>query len=43
MTILLLKISGVALLERDIAERRPEYASYVRSTSAFIPWPPQRA
>lgn len=40
MTFLLLKVSGVALLERDIEERRPGYAEYVRRTSAFVPWPP---
>jgi steroid 5-alpha reductase family enzyme len=42
MTFLLLKVSGVTLLERDIAERRPGYAEYVARTSAFIPWPPRR-
>lgn len=43
MTILLLRVSGVHLLERDIAERRPQYVQYVQSTSAFVPWPPRRA
>lgn len=37
MTFLLLKVSGVSLLEKDIHERRPEYAAYIRSTNAFIP------
>lgn len=37
MTILLLKVSGVTLLERDIGERRPEYARYIRETNAFFP------
>lgn len=41
MTVLLLKISGVALLEKDIAERRPAYREYVRRTNAFIPAPPR--
>lgn len=41
MTLLLLKVSGVALLERDIAERRPEYIDYIRSTNAFIPGKPR--
>lgn len=41
MTILLLKVSGVTLLEHDIGERRPEYAAYQARTSAFIPWPPR--
>ena len=42
MTLLLLKVSGVSLLERDIGNRRPEYAHYMESTSAFVPWPPRR-
>jgi steroid 5-alpha reductase family enzyme len=37
MTFLLLKVSGVSLLEKDIAERRPEYVDYSKSTNAFIP------
>jgi steroid 5-alpha reductase family enzyme len=41
MTALLLKVSGVSLLEKDIAERRPAYRDYVARTSAFIPWPPR--
>ena len=43
MTLLLLRVSGVALLERDIAERRPAYREYVERTSAFIPMPPRAA
>ncbi len=39
MTLLLLKVSGVALLESDIRERRPEYAEYQRRTNAFLPGP----
>jgi steroid 5-alpha reductase family enzyme len=41
MSVLLLRVSGVALLEKDIAERRPKYAEYVRKTSAFFPLPPR--
>lgn len=41
MTLLLLKISGVALLEKDISERRPAYADYVKNTNAFIPGNPK--
>ncbi len=43
MTFLLVRVSGVALLERDIAQRRPGYAAYAARTSAFVPWPPGRA
>ncbi|OUM02336.1 DUF1295 domain-containing protein [Variovorax sp. JS1663] len=42
MTGLLLKVSGVSLLEKDIAERRPGYRDYVERTSAFLPAPPRR-
>lgn len=42
MTVLLLRVSGVALLEKTIAERRPGYRDYVESTSAFIPWFPKK-
>ncbi|WP_085316541.1 DUF1295 domain-containing protein [Derxia lacustris] len=42
LTGLLLKVSGVALLEKDIAERRPGYRDYMARTSAFVPWWPRR-
>ena len=42
MTFLLLKVSGVVMLERDITKRRPGYQSYVQSTNAFFPGPPRR-
>ncbi|MCF7984861.1 MAG: DUF1295 domain-containing protein [Thiohalocapsa sp.] len=41
MTLLLLRVSGVALLEKDIGERRPAYRGYTERTSAFVPWPPR--
>ena len=41
MTLLLLKVSGVSLLEKDIAERRPEYVQYIKTTNAFIPGIPK--
>ncbi|MCP5265355.1 MAG: DUF1295 domain-containing protein [Burkholderiaceae bacterium] len=40
MTVLLLRVSGVALLEKDIGERRPAYAEYIRRTNAFFPGRP---
>jgi steroid 5-alpha reductase family enzyme len=43
MSFLLLKVSGVALLEKDIGERRPKYADYIRRTNAFFPGPPRGA
>jgi steroid 5-alpha reductase family enzyme len=39
MSFLLLRFSGVRLLERDIGERRPAYVEYVRRTNAFFPGP----
>ena len=36
MTVLLLKVSGVPLLERNL-DHRPGYADYVRRTPAFVP------
>jgi steroid 5-alpha reductase family enzyme len=41
LTALLLRVSGVALLERSIGKRRPGYAEYQRRTSAFLPWFPR--
>lgn len=42
ITFLLLRVSGVTLLERGLKKRKPAYADYARRTSAFIPWPPKR-
>jgi len=41
MSVLLMRVSGVTLLEKDIGERRPKYADYVRRTNAFFPGPPK--
>lgn len=41
MTLLLLKVSGVSLLESTIVERRPAYAEYIKNTNAFIPGVPK--
>jgi len=42
MSTLLMRVSGVAMLERTIGKRRPGYAEYVARTSAFFPRPPKR-
>jgi steroid 5-alpha reductase family enzyme len=42
MTWLLLKVSGVALLERSLEDSKPGYQEYVRTTSAFLPWFPKK-
>ena len=41
MTLFLLRVSGVALLERTL-ETRPGYKEYIERTSAFIPWFPNK-
>jgi steroid 5-alpha reductase family enzyme len=41
MSLLLMRVSGVVLLEKDIGERRPKYADYVRRTNAFFPGKPK--
>ena len=42
MSLLLLRVSGVALLEKDIGERRPAYRDYMLRTNAFFPGAPRR-
>jgi steroid 5-alpha reductase family enzyme len=39
MTWLLLRVSGVRMLEGDIGERRPAYRDYIARTNAFVPGP----
>jgi len=41
MNILLVRVSGVALLERSLRKRKPDYEEYVRTTNAFVPRPPR--
>ncbi len=42
MSFLLIRVSGVAMLEKTIGKRRPGYAEYIERTSAFFPRPPKR-
>ena len=39
ISFLLLKVSGVTLLEQNIGERRPAYRDYIARTNAFFPGP----
>ncbi|HXR51641.1 MAG TPA: DUF1295 domain-containing protein [Steroidobacteraceae bacterium] len=39
MSLLLMRVSGVTLMEKDIKGRRPGYAGYVARTNAFFPGP----
>lgn len=41
MSFLLLKVSGVALLERSMKQRSPEYEAYIQRTSQFFPRRPE--
>ncbi|MFH0915140.1 MAG: DUF1295 domain-containing protein [bacterium] len=42
ITLLLLRVSGVTLLEKNLKESKPGYAEYVERTSSFIPWFPRK-
>ena len=41
MTGLIIKVSGVALLEKSLKEQKPQYINYIEKTSAFLPWFPK--
>ena len=41
LTILLLKVSGVSLLEQTLTDTKPAYSDYIARTSAFLPWFPK--
>jgi steroid 5-alpha reductase family enzyme len=40
ITFLVLRVSGVPLLEKNMSYRRPGYKAYIRRTSSFVPWFP---
>lgn len=42
MTLLLLRVSGVALLEKTLAVTKPQYREYIETTSSFVPWFPKK-
>ena len=42
MTFLLIKVSGVAMLERTLTKSKPGYEEYITKTSAFFPWVPKK-
>jgi steroid 5-alpha reductase family enzyme len=42
MTALIIKVSGVALLERSLSEQKPQYKDYIERTSSFFPWFPKK-
>lgn len=42
MTLLIIKVSGVALLEKTLKTQKPEYMDYIQKTNSFIPWVPKK-
>jgi steroid 5-alpha reductase family enzyme len=42
MIVLIIRVSGVALLEKTLKDSKPEYKEYIEKTSAFIPWFPKK-
>ena len=42
MTLLIIKISGVALLEKTLNDTKPQYREYILKTSSFFPWFPKK-
>jgi steroid 5-alpha reductase family enzyme len=42
MTLLIIKVSGVILLEKSLKEQKPQYREYLKKTSAFFPWFPKK-
>jgi steroid 5-alpha reductase family enzyme len=43
MAWLLMRVSGVPMVEAESARKRTGYADYMRTTSALIPWPPRNS
>jgi len=41
MTLLIVKVSGVSLLEKTLKNTKPQYKDYVEKTPAFFPWFPK--
>ncbi len=42
MTALIIKVSGVVMLERSLVEKKPQYKEYIQKTSSFFPWFPKK-
>jgi len=42
MTLLIIKISGVALLEKTLNDTKPKYREYIKKTNSFFPWFPKK-
>lgn len=42
MTLLIIKVSGVGLLEKTLKNTKPQYKEYIQKTSSFFPWLPKK-
>lgn len=42
MTVIIIKVSGVALLEKTLNNTKPEYHNYIKKTNSFFPWFPKK-
>jgi len=42
MTLLIIKVSGVALLEKSLNNTKPQYQDYIQKTNSFFPWFPKK-
>ncbi|MGV6831905.1 MAG: DUF1295 domain-containing protein [bacterium] len=42
MVLLIIKVSGVAMLERTLKDTKPAYREYIEKTNSFIPWFPKK-
>ncbi len=42
MTLLIIKVSGVALLEKTLNSNKPQYNEYIQKTSSFFTWFPKK-
>ncbi len=42
MTLLIIKVSGVAMLEKTLNNTKPQYKEYIQKTNSFFPWFPKK-
>ncbi|MDB4170589.1 DUF1295 domain-containing protein [Polaribacter sp.] len=42
MTLLIIKVSGVSLLEKTLKDTKPLYRDYIKKTNSFLPWFPKK-
>jgi len=42
MTLIIIKVSGVSLLEKTLNVTKPQYRDYIQKTNSFFPWFPKK-